>query len=70
MAATANPPKSEDGNGQLTRVAFKINDFLRNPYFRKTANRFRFILHRPSVIVLEEIMREKKTGNEAFSITF
>jgi hypothetical protein len=26
--AAANPPKSEDGNGQLTRVAFKINDFL------------------------------------------
>ena len=24
----ATPPKSEDGNGQLTRVAFKINDFL------------------------------------------
>jgi hypothetical protein len=28
VGATANPPKSEDGNGQLTRVAFKINDFL------------------------------------------
>ena len=26
--AIANPPKSEDGNGQLTRIAFKINDFL------------------------------------------
>ena len=23
VGATANPPKSEDGNGQLTRVAFK-----------------------------------------------
>jgi hypothetical protein len=23
-----HPPKSEDGNGQLTRVAFKINNFL------------------------------------------
>jgi hypothetical protein len=23
-----HPPKSEDGIGQLTRVAFKINDFL------------------------------------------
>ena len=33
VGATANPPKSEDGNGQLTRVAFKINDFLWNPYF-------------------------------------
>jgi hypothetical protein len=28
VGATANPPKSEDGNGQLTRVAFKINYFL------------------------------------------
>jgi hypothetical protein len=28
VGATANPPKIEDGNGQLTRVAFKINDFL------------------------------------------
>ena len=28
VGATANPLKSEDGNGQLTRVAFKINDFL------------------------------------------
>jgi hypothetical protein len=26
VGATANSPKSEDGNGQLTRVAFKIND--------------------------------------------
>jgi hypothetical protein len=30
-----HPPKSEDGNGQLTRVAFKINDFLCNPHFRE-----------------------------------
>ena len=34
VGATANPPKSEYGNGQLTRVAFRINDFLWNPYFR------------------------------------
>ena len=32
VGATENPPKSEDGNGQLTRVAFKINDFLQNPH--------------------------------------
>ena len=42
-----HPPKSEDGNGQLTKVAFKINDFLWNPHFRhlvslliKTINNF------------------------------
>ena len=29
-----HPPKSEDGDGQLSRVAFKINDFLWNPHFR------------------------------------
>ena len=34
--------KSEDGNGQLTRVAFKINDFLWNPHFKYMINIFYF----------------------------
>ena len=33
VGATANPPQSDDRYAQLTRGAFKINDFLLNPHF-------------------------------------
>ena len=37
VGATANPLKSDDWNGQLTKVHSYINDCLRNPYFKLTS---------------------------------
>ena len=33
MGLLLHPPKSDDRYAQLTRGAFIINDFLRNPHF-------------------------------------
>ena len=50
-----HPPKSEYGNGQLTRVAFKINDFLWNPHFSGTRGRILKDFHDKRV---QEIMEK------------
>ena len=38
MNVPVAPPKVMTGNRQLTRGAFIINDFLRNPHFNITTN--------------------------------
>ena len=37
-------PKVMTGNGQLTRGPFMINDFLRNPHFKRLAHKVEKIL--------------------------
>ena len=63
----ANPPKSEDGNGQLTRVAFKINDFLWNPYF----NNIRTVQSESSKfasLLFDQILNRRVVGTDRHAI--
>ena len=44
--APTQVPKVMTGNGQLTRDAFMINDFLRNPHFNWHLPELKFLQHR------------------------
>ena len=72
MGATANPPKSDDRYAQLTRGAFIINDFLRNPRFNMFHNSHFF----ENVEFLQvdsrcctELNSKKNSKSEIFKIT-
>ena len=61
IGATANPPKSDDKYAQLTRGAFIINDFLRNPHFSEPRiKQVRLISNQSTALTLFDLLTTHK----------